>query len=383
MPAAPDRQLVALRLPPGQEFIDALDEAWAAGNAVLPIEPSIDDDAAERLLAAMRPDLPIDDGVALVIATSGSTGEPKGAELTHAALEASIAACHTRIGVEPDDVWLSCLPWQHIGGIQVMLRAWLLGIPLVVHERFDEQRVAESPATLTSVVPTQLVRLLDADVDLSKFRVILLGGAAAPQQLLDRAQAAGANIVTTYGMSETCGGCVYDGHPLDGVEVETDADGRLRIRGPMLMRGYRGRPDLAAEVLVDGWLRTSDRGEIAADGSLRVVGRVDDVIITGGENVAADRVADVLRGHPEIADAVVLGVTDPTWGQRVVAIVVPAEGQPPPSLEDLRDWCDPALRPPERPRQLLVVDALPQLPSGKIDRLALQRMAGELGDDRV
>ncbi|HEX3908415.1 MAG TPA: AMP-binding protein [Mycobacteriales bacterium] len=375
MPAPASGRLRGLDLPPGDDFIAALDAAWDNGDAVLPLDPRAPRAVTDRLVAAMRLDQPVDDGVALVIATSGSTGEPKGAQLSHAALEASARATHARIGLEPNDRWLSCLPWQHIGGLQVMLRARLLGIPLTVHERFEVDAVTASPATLVSLVPTQLLRLLDAGVDLRRFRAILLGGAAASPALLDRARDAGAAVVTTYGMSETAGGCVYDGRPLDGVEVTIADDGRIRIRGPVVMTGYRLRPDLTAEVLSsDGWLTTGDLGEIAPDGRLAVKGRADDVIVSGGENVVAAEVAGVLAGHPDVVEVVVTGVLDEHWGQRVVAVLV-ARGERAPSLSELREFCAGRLPQAATPRGLVVVDELPRLPSGKPDRLAVLRLA--------
>jgi O-succinylbenzoic acid--CoA ligase len=384
MPAATAHRLVALALAPGDEFIAALDEAWVRGDAVLPIAPNLPKPVADDLIAAMRPDQPLDNDVALVILTSGSTGESKGAQLSHAALAASAQATHARIGVRPDDCWLSCLPWQHIGGIQVMLRSRLLGIPLVVHDQFDVERFAAADGTLTSLVPTQLVRLLDAGVDLSRFRAILLGGAAAPAALLARARAAGAAIVTTYGMSETAGGCVYDGVPLDGVDLRIDREGRICVRGPMVMSGYRLRPDLSAEALVDGWLVTSDLGEIDVDGRLRVTGRVDDVINTGGEKVVSAQVAAVLTGHPDVAEVVVTGVDDGEWGQRVVAVVVPRNIDVAPSLAALREWCSDRLPAAAAPRGVVVVADIPRLASGKPDRIAVRRLAASVsGDDGV
>jgi O-succinylbenzoic acid--CoA ligase len=370
MPAAGLRQLVSLAMPPGGDFLAAFDEAWNADHAVLPLDPFAPAAARDRLLAEMRTDEPVADDVALVIATSGSTGEPKGAQLSRAAIEASSRATHARIGREPDDVWLACLPWHHIGGLQVMLRSRLLDIPLIVHERFDIDRFAQAEATLTSLVPTQLALLLDAGVDLSRFRAILLGGAAAPADLLRRARAAGAKVVTTYGMSETSGGCVYDGQPLDGVEVRTLDDGRLAIRGPMLMSGYRLRADLTAEALVDGWLVTNDLGHVTSDGRLVVSGRADDVIITGGENVVADQIAEVVGRHPSVREVAVVGVPDDRWGEQVVAVVVG-----PVTLEELRDWCATSLPKAALPRRVVSVERLPYLASGKVDRLAVQEIA--------
>jgi O-succinylbenzoic acid--CoA ligase len=360
-------------------FVDAFESAWNDGHAVLPIDSAAPREVTASLLAAMRPDEPVDDDVALVIATSGSTGEPKGAQLSRDALAASARATHARIGLESGDHWLSCLPWHHIGGIQVMLRARLLDIPLTIHERFDVERFAATDATLTSLVPTQLGRLLDAGVDLTRFRAILLGGAAASTALLDRAAAAGAAVITTYGMSETSGGCVY-GVALDGVDVALGDDGRIAIRGPMVMTGYRGRPDVSAELFDGGWFLTSDRGEYDADGRLRVTGRIDDVVISGGENVVVSQVADVLATHPAIADVAVTGVEDAQWGQRVVAVVVPRDGEVP-SLAEIREWCGEQLAPAARPRAIVVVTEIPRLSSGKPDRRAVRRLAGQESGD--
>jgi O-succinylbenzoic acid--CoA ligase len=358
-------------MPPGEEFRAALVEAWAAGDAVLPLDPAAPRAMVDATRTALGAGQDIETGTALVIATSGSTGEPKGAQLSRTALAASARATHARIGHAPGDIWLSCLPWHHIGGLQVMLRSQLLDIPLVVHERFDVAAVGAADATLLSLVPTQLTRLLDAGVDLARFRVILLGGAAASPALLARARAAGAPVVTTYGMSETAGGCVYDGRPLDGVEVRTTGDGRLAIRGPMLMSGYRHRPDLTAAALQDGWLVTNDLGVVSPQG-VSVVGRADDVIVTGGENVAAAAVAEVLRGHPDIADVSVVGVPDKRWGQLVVAVAVTSR---PPTLAALRDWARDRLPAAAVPRRLVAVATLPMLASGKVDRLAVRAMA--------
>jgi O-succinylbenzoic acid--CoA ligase len=377
VPVASGRRLVALALPPGQEFAAAIEAAWAAGDAVLPLDPSLPDEARRRIESELRPDLPVDDPadgdrVALVIATSGSTGAPKGVQLSSSALEASARATIDRLGLTVDDVFLSCLPWHHIAGLQVWLRARMLGADIRVQPRFDPD--CFSAATVTSLVPTQLRRLLDAGVDLTGYRAILLGGAAAPPGLVDRARAAGAPIVTTYGMTETCGGCVYDGKPLDGVAVRVDAEERIWLRGPMLTSGYRLRPDLTAEAFADGWFRTSDRGRLQPDGRLDVLGRLDDVVVTGGENVDPMVVAAALSELPAVVDVVVVGVPDDEWGQVVAAVVVLASGTTLP-VADARAWCADRLPAAALPRLVVAVDAVPVLPSGKPDRSAIQRLA--------
>lgn len=375
MPVRSGARLVALALPPGGELAAAIEAAWADGDAVLPLDPSLPPGARRQVEDALRPGLPVDDDVALVIATSGSTGAPKGVQLSAAALDASARATIDRLGLTADDVWLSCLPWHHIAGLQVWLRARLLGARLRVQPRFDvEAFSAERDATLTSLVPTQLRWLLDAGVDLTGFRAILLGGAAAAPGLLDRARAAGAPVVTTYGMTETSGGCVYDGKPLDGVEVRVDDAERIWLRGPTLTSGYRLRPDLTAESLVDGWLRTADRGRVRADGTLDVLGRLDDVIVSGGENVDPSLVAGVLATHPAVIDVAVVGVPDDEWGQLVAAVVVLAPGAGL-SVADARVWCTDRLPAAALPRLVVPVDALPMFASGKPDRDAVRRIA--------
>lgn len=372
MPARSGARLVALALPPGDELAGAIETAWAAGDAVLPLDPALPADARRRIEDSLRPDAPVDGDVALVVATSGSTGVAKGVQLASSALAASARATIDRLGLTAGDVFLSCLPWHHIAGLQVWLRARMLGAELVVQPRFDP--ACFPAATVTSLVPTQLRRLLDAGVDLGGYRAILLGGAAAPPGLVERARAAGANVVTTYGMTETCGGCVYDGRPLDGVEVRVDGDERIWLRGPMLMSGYRLRPDLTADVLVDGWLRTEDRGRMQPDGTLQVLGRLDEVIVSGGENVDPSTVASALATHPSVVDVVVVGVPDDEWGQAVAAVVVLADGTDL-TVAEAREWCADRLPVAALPRLVVPVDAMPLLASGKPDREAIRRSA--------
>jgi O-succinylbenzoic acid--CoA ligase len=379
----------AVVLPPDRTLFESIRRALPGeGPAVLPLDPELPGPALRAILTALRPThvvtpegtRPFPGGVpaaprtALIIATSGSTGTPKGVELTGEALIASAAASLRRLGAEPGERWLCCLPPSHVSGLQVLVRSVLSGSEPLIHPRFSPAAVAESGADHVSLVPTQLRRLLDHGARLSRFRTILLGGAAAPPGLV---AGAGTRVVTTYGMSETCGGCVYDGVPLDGVEVAADADGdglggRIRIRGPVLFSGYRLRPRPAVSNLDGGWYVTSDVGEITG-GRLRVLGRVDDVINTGGRKVAAGPVAGALTGHPAVRDAVVMGRPHPEWGEEVVAVVVPSDPAAPPSLGELRAAVKETLPGYAAPRALEVRDRLPLLPNGKHDLVAIRR----------
>jgi O-succinylbenzoic acid--CoA ligase len=232
----------------------------------------------------------------------------------------------------------------------------------------------DSGCQYISLVPTQLRRLLDGGAPLNGFRAILLGGAAVQPEMLDEAAAAGAKVVTTYGMTETCGGCVYDGVPLDGVQVATDADGRIRISGPVLFSRYRLAPELTRAALQDGWFVTSDLGELS-DGRLTVRGRSDDVINSGGEKVVAGEVEHVLRDCPGVDDVVVVGIPDPDWGERVTAMVVPADLAEPPSLDEIRTYVRDRLPRYAAPRAMMIVGQLPMLPSGKPDRQVIRDIA--------
>jgi len=273
------------------------------------------------------------------------------------------------------------LPATHVAGLQVLVRSLVSGTEPVLAERADAETVAGSGCAHVSLVPTQLHRLLGVlgsgpAKPLAGYSSVLLGGALAPASLLDAARAAGVPVVTTYGMSETCGGCVYDGVPLDGVRVEIrdddEAQGRIWISGPVLFSRYRGR--LAGQAaLRDGWFRTGDLGRMDAPGRLVVRGRADDIINTGGHKVVPGEVAAVLQTCPGVTDVAVVGQPDAEWGERVIAVVVPADPADPPALELLRLHVRERLPRYAAPSRVVMVDAVPMLPSGKHDIVRLRQ----------
>ena len=354
------------------------------GPAILPLDAGLPAPRLRQLIGAFQPEVVVgpdgaatarSDGVktapdtAVIIGTSGSTGEPKGVELSAAALLHSARASLARVGARPGERWLCCLPVTHVAGLQVLVRSLAAGTEPAVAAVLDGAAVAASGCAHVSVVPTQLARLLGAAGGagaLAAFTSVLVGGAAADPGLLERARAAGVRAVTTYGMSETCGGCVYDGVPLDGVSVRAGQDGLLRIRGPVLMNRYHGRPDLSGEFV------TSDLGYVA-DGRVVVQGRADDVINTGGHKVVPSEVAAVLAACPGVREVVVVGRPDTEWGERVTAVVVPADPADPPSLELLRMHVRARLPRYASPSELVLTEAIPVLPSGKPDLASLKK----------
>jgi o-succinylbenzoate---CoA ligase len=344
------------------DFVDRLRRSWDAGDAVLPLDPRLPPPARDRILGAARPDEPVADGDALVVATSGTSGDPKAVVLTHEAVHASARATGRRLGVDPaSDRWLACLPLAHVGGLAVVTRAILTGTPLTVHDGFDPARVEAATrgpdrCTLASLVPTMLRRM-----DPAGFRTVVLGGSAMPPDLP-------ANAVATYGMTETGSGVVYDGVPLDGVDVRVVA-GQIELRCPMLLRCYRDGTDPRD---ADGWFSTGDAGAWdEAAGRLRVFGRIDDVIVSGGENVWPVAVERALATHSGVSEVAVVGRPDPEWGQRVTALVVPADQAQPPTLDELQAVAKRDLPAYCAPRELVLVTELPRTGSGKLVRRGL------------
>ncbi|HEY0716735.1 MAG TPA: AMP-binding protein [Streptosporangiaceae bacterium] len=381
----------------GGRLLELLSAALdGTGPAILPLDPDLPPGRLAAVVDTFAPAAvhtagglirraggqPVGPETAVVIATSGSTGQPKGVQLSAAALLHSARASLDRTGAAPGQRWLLCLPATHIAGIQVLIRSLATGTePVMARAGADE--LAASGCAHVSVVPTQLRRLLDADPGAAwarGFTSVLLGGAAAPAALVEAARAAGVPVVTTYGMSETCGGCVYDGRPLDGVAVATGQDGRIRISGPVLFSGYRGRPDLTTAAMEGAWFVTSDLGAVQADGRLTVRGRADDVIITGGENVVAGEVAALLETCPGVREAAVIGGPDPEWGQRVIAVIVPDNPSAPPTLDLLCRHVRERLPRYALPRELVLRAAMPLLPSGKPDLQTLRREQSPAGN---
>ncbi len=347
-----------------------------------------DDRTSGALRVGLRVGEDIDDDVALVAVTSGTsgtTGAPKGALLTAAALTASAAATHDRLGGPGS--WLLALPPYHIAGVQVLVRSVLAGsvpVELDVSAGFD---VAELPSAVrrlgpgrryTSLVVAQLAKALTdptAAAALAELDAVLLGGGPAPRRVLEAAAAVGIVVVRTYGMSETAGGCVYDGVPLGGVELRVQTDGRIVIGGATLAKGYRNPvdPDPFAE---PGWFHTDDLGALDDSGDagvLTVLGRADDAISTGGLTVLPQPVEAALCTHPAVSECAVFGLADDRLGQRVAAAIVVSDGCLPPTLDALRTHVTRSLDATAAPRELHIVDALPRRGIGKVDRTALVR----------
>lgn len=395
--------------------------APALGLALFPIDPALPDAQIGELLAqagcarvisertfpgvqciepgamptGSAPSLPAcrlaDHDIALLIATSGSSGHPRAVMLTAGNLHASARAAATRTPLLAGDRWLGCLPLFHIGGYAILVRCALAGAEAVLLDGFDAQQVADtlhvSHITHLSLVPAMLAQLLEVIPGRPppSLRHLLVGGAALPGELAERAVTRGWPIQPTYGMSETASqiatlphltppltlpwtpGLV--GRPLPGVEIRIDADQRLRVRGPMLMAGYANPANNPGEGLEDGWLLTADRARLSDAGELVILGRADGMIISGGKKIAPEAVEDRLLRCPGIREVAVAGRPDPVWGERVTAIYSGEIGE-----RQLLDWCRTQLAAGQRPRTALRVATLPRLTNGKPDRQKLRRL---------
>lgn len=362
------RSLIAFDLLGGQHFVDQLSQAWENGDAVFPIDQRLPLSAKQALVEAIRPThllsesglialpngLTVEDNDAIVIATSGSSGPPKGAILTHDAILSSAKMTSMALDVGVDDHWLACLPLAHIGGLSVVMRSLLLGIELTVLPQFDAQAVttAARQCTLTSLVPTALRR-----IDPRIFRSILLGGSKPP---VDRP----ANAIATYGMTETGSGIAYEGRLLPGVEITITTEAEILVRSPSNMRAYRNAP---TTIDTENWLHTGDVGRLDDDGTLIVDGRIGDVIVTGGDKVWPEVVESALRdfiGHENFA---IVGKDDDEWGQQVTLVL----GDSQISLAEVRAYLTDRLPNYCLPKELIHLDEIPRSAIGKIRRSVL------------
>jgi o-succinylbenzoate---CoA ligase len=369
-------RLVALDLPGGTAFVQAITTIWERGDAVLPLDQRLPMAARQHLLSVLAPThlwgadgrelavaggQEVEPGDALVVATSGSTGMPRGVVLTHDAVAASAQASNHALDVDRHDHWLACLPLSHVGGLSVVTRALHAGTRLTVlphasPEAIEATTLGDHPVTLVSLVPTLLQR-----VDVGRFRRVLLGGSRPPATRPP-------HVIATYGLTETGSGVVYDGRALPGVELRLGKGDLIEVRCPMLLRCYR---DGTIPIDADGWFSTGDVGALEPDGRLRVEGRRGDLIITGGENVWPDPVEATLLTHPQVAEVAVAGRPDAEWGQVVTAWVVPTDPGNPPTLDTLRGHVRATLPAYCAPRRVELVPSLPRTALGKIRRSAL------------
>lgn len=327
---------------PGIDFVVEVHALARGGGTLVPCDP-----------AREPPQVPEHSEAQTIVFTSGTTAEPRPVELSRANHEASALALGERLGLGPDDRWLSCMPLHHVGGLAIVHRAAIFASTLVVHERFEADRVrrelAEGGITHVSLVPTMLARL--APLEAPALRALLLGGGPIPEDQL----ASGLPVVPTYGMTETASAVATGtpGEPLPGVQLRIADDGEILVRGPM--------------VAAEGWLATGDLGRLDDRGRLTVEGRKADTIISGGENVSPRRVEAALEEHPAVAEAAVVGRPDPEWGEAVTAVVVGDAGE-----EELLAHARERLAPHEVPKSVLFVDSLPRSPAGKLMRRELR-----------
>ena len=367
-------RLVALDMPASVNFANHVRNAWESGDAVFPVDQRLPQSAKDSLVEQFKPSVVIDatgnsvdlpnsepttHNDALVIATSGSTGAPKGVVHTHESIRALLNMSQLRLQTNSSTHWLLCLPVSHVAGFSILARSILFDNPISIVSKFDEAEVrnaARAGATHVSLVPTTLQR-----IDPSDFNTILLGGAAAPPNLPN-------NVVTTYGMTETFGGIAYNGLPLDGVEVRI-VDENIELKSPSLFRAYRGQD---AERPTGDWYATGDSGAFS-NNQIRVFGRRDDMIITGGENVWPHAVEKVVATVSGVEQVVVGGIDDGQWGQRVVAWII-SSSDVAPSLENIREHVKTQLPSFCAPTELRVVKESPMTSLGKVDIQKLRQL---------
>ena len=388
---------VALTMPPGREMVVLIHALMKLGAVLLPLNPRLTDAERSAVLQAERPAVELSDAGELTqteadlpllgehdmddlhcrILTSGSSGEPRSVGITYGNHLWSAVGSAFNLGMHPEDCWLCCLPLSHIAGLSIVMRSVIYGTTVGLHPGFDVDRVAATlergECSVVSLVPTMLVRLLEAGADLSEPRAILVGGGPVPDDALEEAVGRDASVVQTYGLTEACSQVTTLG-PADA-KRKLGSAGRplltthLRIKdGEILVQGPTVAPGCAD---ADGWLHTRDLGRIDEEGFLYVQDRIDDVIVTGGENVVPAEVEQVLMRHPEVEDAAVIGREDPEWQEAVTAVVV-LRGDADLPTEELRRHCASELAGYKVPKRIEIASALPRTPSGKLMRRALR-----------
>jgi O-succinylbenzoic acid--CoA ligase len=377
---------VGIALPPGEGFAVVLHAVFLAGAVAVPIDLRLTEDERPQVDVLVDGPLPARcardadvreehdlDAPAIVVHTSGTTSAPKPIHLTYGNWLWSALGSAAALGVDPDERWLSALPLSHVGGLSILLRSCIYGTTAIVHERFDTERVLaelrrpDGP-TVVSLVPTTLARLLDAGLERPPaLRWALLGGAPLPPALIERAQGAGVPVAPTYGLTEACSQVATDGVPLFCTRVELEPDGEILVSGPTVSPDA----DPAHPPPSHPVLRTGDLGAFGRDGRLHVVGRKADTIVTGGENVAPAEVEAALEAHEAVAEAAVLGVPDPEWGEAIVALVR-LRACASSDVQALRDHCAGRLARFKVPKDIrLIAEPLPRTGSGKLLRRQL------------
>ncbi len=375
-------------------LVEAATAALARGWTGRIVDVDRELDALPEEPVALRREMELAD-VHTLVYTSGTTDRPKGVLLTYGNHWWNALGSQLNLGTVPVDRWILCLPLFHVGGLSILFRSVIGGFAVELHERFDPARVNEAiddGATLVSVVGTMLWRMLEERGGRpypAHLRAVLLGGGPAPRPLLERAVAARAPVLQTYGLTETASQLATlapedalrklgsAGKPLypnqlrvvrpDGTPAQPGEPGEIEVRGPVVTPGYWRQPERTAQAFRDGWFRTGDLGYLDEEGYLYVLDRREDLVVTGGENVYPAEVEAVLLAHPAVRDAAVVGLPDIEWGQQVVAAVV-LEGGSTVSERELMDWCRSRLAGYKVPRAIRFVSALPRTASGKLQR---------------
>ncbi len=371
-------ELVAILLPRDDILTSAIESIWETGDAFCVIDTRLPKSQTQTLLNSLAPTMLIEDaslsrhrvrggqkveeGDAYVVATSGTTGMPKGVIHTWGSLEASSSATTARMGIDPSaDGWICALPPSHVGGLSIITRSLLSGTKVWVIDGFDKQEIKTRQklgANLISVV-TSAVHMIDPN----SFKVVLLGAQAPPKELPE-------NFLVTYGMTETGSGVVYNNYPIASVKVACSPTNEVLIDAPMLARGYRDGNPIKSN---DGFYRTGDLGEITADGRVTIYGRASEMINSGGEKLFPSPIEDSIRRHPSVKEVAVFGQPDARWGEVVVAALVVKDNAPEPSKDELRELVTSEVAPWAYPKEIYIVDEIPRTSLGKVQRSLLRQ----------